>query len=96
MFVTISGKLMAVKTGQLCSQSASPEWLKHRTKVGDRRLPSEEKKPLGRHRYGWEDDIKTNLKETECGLNSYGPMASSSERGNDSLGCKKGGNIMRG
>jgi hypothetical protein len=28
------------------------------------------KKPLGRHRCRWEDNVKTNLKEMEYGVNS--------------------------
>jgi hypothetical protein len=46
----------------------------------------EEKRLLGRSRYGWEDNIKTDIK-SGCGLNSFGlgqgPVAGSCEHGID-------------
>jgi hypothetical protein len=51
------------------------------------------KRPLGRPRHGWEDNIKMNLREIECELDSsgsrWGLVLDSCEHGNEPSGSIK-------
>jgi hypothetical protein len=61
----------------------------------------EGKRPLGRTRRRWEDNIRMDLKENRVGgrgLDSfgsgYGPVTGSCEHGNEPSSCIKGGELL--
>ena len=50
-------------------------WVGHVARMGERRDAfrvlvgkPEEKKPVGRHRHRWEDNIKMDIREVGCGV----------------------------
>jgi hypothetical protein len=40
----------------------------------------ERKRPLGRHRYRWEDNIRMDLEEVECGVMDWIELAQHRDR----------------
>jgi hypothetical protein len=61
---------------------------------------SEGKRPLGRHKHRWEDNIRMNLRNIGWkGVDSFGsiyePVAGSCERSNESSGSIKDGEFLK-
>jgi hypothetical protein len=59
---------------------------------------SEIKRPVGRPRRRWEDDINTNLKQNVCGPTNgagYGPVTASCEHGNQPSGSIRGEKFLQ-
>jgi hypothetical protein len=58
----------------------------------------EGKRPLGRSRHRWEDNIRLDLREIGCGQDAsgsgQGSVAGSCEHGIESLGSIKGGEFL--
>jgi len=82
-------------------------WAGYVARVGERRGvyrvlvgKPEGKRPLGRHRHGWEDNIKMDLQEVECGGMDWIELAQDMDRwralecGNEPSGYIKCGEFL--
>jgi len=78
-------------------------WAEHVARVGERRGvysvlvgKSERKRPLGRPRYRWEDNIKMYLLEVGCGVMDWIELAQDKERWRCECGNEPSGSIKCG